>query len=375
MTHTSTTGVPREMKLRIDADACTGHGRCYVLAPEVFEPDDEGHSVGLVDDIPARPARQGAAGRRPTAPRAPSRSRRRLRRRVVDELVDEVDRSPDGPTVGAFFDFDGTLIYGFSALALQVARLRRRDVSPQEVAHSLVTGVGLVLGQADYDAVVSILGRAVAWPVDRGDRRDRAQVVQAEARRARLPRSARARRRAPAQGPHRRAGVVGAVVPGGGDGRRPRHRARALHPLRGGRRQAHRALAGPHLWGAGKRRAVEQLAKALGIDLGASFAYADGSEDVELLELVGNPRPTNPTRGLERKARERGWPVHRFVGPPGPDPRAGGAPRRRARRLPHRHRHRHRPRAPQPQQGRRGQHDDLGRQRRGARASPASTST
>ncbi len=52
MTHTSTTGVLREMKLHIDADACTGHGRCYVLAPEVFEPDDEGHSVGLVDDIP-----------------------------------------------------------------------------------------------------------------------------------------------------------------------------------------------------------------------------------------------------------------------------------------------------------------------------------
>ena len=40
------------MKIRIDADACTGHGRCYVLAPEVFEPDDEGHSVALVDDVP-----------------------------------------------------------------------------------------------------------------------------------------------------------------------------------------------------------------------------------------------------------------------------------------------------------------------------------
>jgi len=40
------------MKLRIDNEACTGHGRCYVLAPEVFEPDDEGHSMALVDDIP-----------------------------------------------------------------------------------------------------------------------------------------------------------------------------------------------------------------------------------------------------------------------------------------------------------------------------------
>jgi ferredoxin len=41
------------MKLRIDNEACTGHGRCYVLAPDVFEPDDEGHSIALVDEIPA----------------------------------------------------------------------------------------------------------------------------------------------------------------------------------------------------------------------------------------------------------------------------------------------------------------------------------
>ena len=27
------------MKLRIDAEACTGHGRCYVLAPDVFDHD------------------------------------------------------------------------------------------------------------------------------------------------------------------------------------------------------------------------------------------------------------------------------------------------------------------------------------------------
>ena len=52
MSHTSTTGVLREMKLHIDADACTGHGRCYVLAPEVFEPDDEGHSIVLHEEVP-----------------------------------------------------------------------------------------------------------------------------------------------------------------------------------------------------------------------------------------------------------------------------------------------------------------------------------
>ena len=41
------------MRIRIDQERCTGHGRCYALAPEVFEPDDVGHSVLLVTgDVP-----------------------------------------------------------------------------------------------------------------------------------------------------------------------------------------------------------------------------------------------------------------------------------------------------------------------------------
>lgn len=40
------------MKVRIDTEMCTGHGRCYSLAPEVFEPDDEGHGVVILEEIP-----------------------------------------------------------------------------------------------------------------------------------------------------------------------------------------------------------------------------------------------------------------------------------------------------------------------------------
>ena len=31
------------MRIQIDADRCTGHGRCYALAPELFDCDDDGH--------------------------------------------------------------------------------------------------------------------------------------------------------------------------------------------------------------------------------------------------------------------------------------------------------------------------------------------
>jgi ferredoxin len=35
------------MKISIDADRCTGHGRCYSLAPDLFDSDDYGHGIVL----------------------------------------------------------------------------------------------------------------------------------------------------------------------------------------------------------------------------------------------------------------------------------------------------------------------------------------
>jgi ferredoxin len=35
----------------IDENLCTGHGRCYSLAPSVFEPDDRGQGVVKVAEL------------------------------------------------------------------------------------------------------------------------------------------------------------------------------------------------------------------------------------------------------------------------------------------------------------------------------------
>ncbi len=51
------------MKVEHDSDACVGHGRCYVLAPEVFGEDEQGHAVVKVASLPAeleKQARQAA---------------------------------------------------------------------------------------------------------------------------------------------------------------------------------------------------------------------------------------------------------------------------------------------------------------------------
>jgi ferredoxin len=36
----------------VDADRCVGHGRCYTLAPEVFDADEVGHAIVLAEDVP-----------------------------------------------------------------------------------------------------------------------------------------------------------------------------------------------------------------------------------------------------------------------------------------------------------------------------------
>ena len=40
------------MKVRVDLTLCVGHGRCYALAPDVFEDDERGHCVLLLESVP-----------------------------------------------------------------------------------------------------------------------------------------------------------------------------------------------------------------------------------------------------------------------------------------------------------------------------------
>ena len=45
-------GIPMTMKIRVDAEKCQGHARCYGLAPEIFDVDDYGQASVLLDEIP-----------------------------------------------------------------------------------------------------------------------------------------------------------------------------------------------------------------------------------------------------------------------------------------------------------------------------------
>ena len=50
------------MRVSVDADLCVGHGRCYVLGPDVFGSDDFGHCVILEEQPTGALAAQARLG-------------------------------------------------------------------------------------------------------------------------------------------------------------------------------------------------------------------------------------------------------------------------------------------------------------------------
>jgi ferredoxin len=52
------------VRVAVDLDVCRGHGRCYVICPEVYGEDDEGYCVIAKPEVPEalrEAARRGAS--------------------------------------------------------------------------------------------------------------------------------------------------------------------------------------------------------------------------------------------------------------------------------------------------------------------------
>ena len=68
-------------------------------------------------------------------------------------------------------------------------------------------------------------------------------------------------------------------------------------------------LAASPLVGEARAGFVREFARSQGIDLSASFAYADSYSDLPLLDAVGNPVAVRPDVALFRHARRKNWNV------------------------------------------------------------------
>lgn len=49
------------MRISVDETLCSGHGRCYSVAPDVFFADDDGFSLQRGQEFEVEPANEAAA--------------------------------------------------------------------------------------------------------------------------------------------------------------------------------------------------------------------------------------------------------------------------------------------------------------------------
>ena len=68
--------------------------------------------------------------------------------------VAEIEASPAGPEVGAFFDLDGTLVAGFTGVIMTQDRLRRRQMSVGEFIGMVQAGLNHQLGRSEFEDLI-----------------------------------------------------------------------------------------------------------------------------------------------------------------------------------------------------------------------------
>jgi HAD superfamily hydrolase (TIGR01490 family) len=231
---------------------------------------------------------------------------------VREPVAREILTAPAGPGIAAFFDFDGTLIEGYSALAVLRDRARRRDLPPGEVATLLRAGLDMRSGRADFERFMRVGTQAFRGHDSRtlasiGDRLLRStlggllfpemlEIVAAHRRRGHTLVIASSALPFQVEPVARELGFDHVLCT----------RLETIGDLYTGR------VEGPALWGPGKAVAVRELADGHGIALARSYAYGNGDEDIEFLAAVGHPRAVNPGSQLEATARREGWPLSRF---------------------------------------------------------------
>ena len=235
---------------------------------------------------------------------------------VVAEILD----LPDGPEIGAFFDFDGTIISGYSAVAFFQEQLKRGHMSPRDVVELISVMASFGIGILGFPALMLAASQFL-----RGVREDSYAEFGEEVFKSHIARQiypeTRAMVKAHLQKGHTVAIISSAtpyqVEPAARDLEIENVLCTYLQVEDG---EFTGAVVRPICFGPGKVLAAESLSDKFGADLDKSFFYSDSTDDIELLERVGNPRPLNPSNKLQAISERRGWPVRRFASRGRPTP-------------------------------------------------------
>ncbi len=229
------------------------------------------------------------------------------------EITKAVEMAPDGPSVGAFFDFDGTLISGFSVFSFIKEQIKKAHLSPRELTELVAAISSYALGQLGFSGLMGAAAQMLRGVSEDGYAEFGEQVYEKHLARQIYPES-----RALVEA-HLRKGHTVAIISSA-----TRYQIESAAADLGidtvlctqlvvENGEFTGAVVKPTCWGQGKVTAAETLAQERGVNLEESFFYTDSHEDVALLERVGKPQPLNPNDKLTTISERRGWPIRRFA--------------------------------------------------------------
>ena len=78
---------------------------------------------------------------------------------TIDELLETIEAAPRGPEVCALFDFDGTIISGYSATVFLREQIRSGQLSAREVLEVFTAMAQFGLGNLGFSALMAATGQ------------------------------------------------------------------------------------------------------------------------------------------------------------------------------------------------------------------------
>ncbi len=230
----------------------------------------------------------------------------------LSTLLQNISDAEPGPETCAVFDFDGTIISGYSATAFLTDQIARGEISPVDLVQLTQAATRFGIGSVGFSALMAVhaqylAGRSEADYIANSERLFRraiAKLIYPEARQLIEA--------------HRGAGHSIAIIssatpyqvlPAAKDLGIKRVYATDLE-VEGG--QFTGGVVQPTCFGIGKVHAAEHFTAEQGSNLENCFFYSDSTDDIELLETAGRPVVLNGSRDLKQIAREAGWSMADF---------------------------------------------------------------
>ncbi len=231
---------------------------------------------------------------------------------LYDSITQEIDDSPKGPGTTAFFDLDGTLIFGFSILSIFRERVMSGELAPYDAIQQFFSLLSHGLNGTEYPRILAEAAETLEG-VSEQDFVELGESVFDKYIAGSIYPESRALVRA-----HLKRGHTVVVLS-----------SATMYQVK----PVARELAIPHIlcnefgvedgmftgeirepvyYAEGKLDAAKEFCAQHDGTLENSYFYSDGIEDVSLLDAVGFPRPLNPDQTLDVVARRRNWPVRRF---------------------------------------------------------------